>query len=76
MGNFMQSLNIEEKLGLFELDVKDIAEKYGSMNDTTKCCATGTCDNYIASDMQVPTIPTDRDQRNAFELAQNMGYLA
>jgi hypothetical protein len=74
----IQNLSAEylvETLGISELDVRDLAEKFGSMSDTTKCCATGTCDNYIASDMEAPLIPAERDRRDALAFAQKLGFL-
>jgi hypothetical protein len=61
--------------GKHELDIKDLVDKLGSMANTGKCCATGTCDNYVTPHLKAPLIPTSRDSRDAFSLAQAYGSL-
>jgi hypothetical protein len=61
--------------GKDQLDVKDLVAKLGSMADSSQCCATGTCDSVYQTDFKAPTIPTERDTRDAVKLAAAAGYL-
>lgn len=42
----------QDAAGSKDLDVKDFLKKYGAMNSTSQCCATGTCDN-ITQDVEL-----------------------
>ena len=64
-----------DRTGASELYIKDIVEKLGSMADTTKCCATGTCDNYQCFNAEAPQITSRQDPVNAQRLADIHGYL-
>jgi hypothetical protein len=61
--------------GKHELDLKDLVEKLGSMAASGKDCGTGTCDNYTGITVKALLIPTSRDSRDAFSLAQAYGSL-
>lgn len=38
-------MKTQDASGSADLNVKDFTKKYGALNNTSQCCATGTCDN-------------------------------
>lgn len=58
--------------GRHELDVKDLRDKLGSVVGSTKCCVTGTCDNYIGSEVDAPIILLERHTVSIEVIVENV----
>lgn len=61
--------------GRGELEIKDLQDKLGSMQGTTKCCATGTCGIANYPRTQAPSIPVGRDSRDPVAISRSLGKI-
>lgn len=57
---------------LKDLEFVQQFSKQGLLENTTKCCATGTCANVGSVTMSYPLIPTDCDILDPVELSREV----
>jgi len=64
------------RTGLHQLSINYFLTRLGSMAETTKCCATGTCRSYSRSSIKSANITHERDGVNVISLINQFGPLA